>query len=55
MMQIALGKTFVFLILKHPFGSSYVIDLHISREGANDAFDSYLCIISSFCVETSIK
>lgn len=54
MMQIGLGKTFVFLILKHPF-VSYVIDLHISKEGANDAFDSYLCIISSLCVETSMK
>lgn len=51
MMQIGLGKTFVFFILKHPF-VSYVTDLHISREGANDAFDSYLYIISLFCVET---
>lgn len=55
MMQIGLEKTFVFLILKRPLVSSYVIDLHISREGANDAVDIYLYIVSSFCVETSIK
>jgi hypothetical protein len=54
MMQIGPGKTFVFFTLKHP-SVSYVIDLHISTEGANDAFDSYLHIISTFFVETSFK